>query len=331
MVGVGAIVFAIAGRTLWQQLGSQTALLVFVALALLVTIDAAIVWWAIRRPVIHADAPSEAYLGEDVDVRLRVSGLRRQCVVSIVSLPPQADATLGWAGGAGHREVLLRARPPIRGRITRLIVEVTVTGPLGFTTGVRRLAVPLPAPLVSAPRARLGDHQPSLAAPSEGDGDRGVRPYQPGDPRRRVHWPATAATGSLVVRTAEMNPTNAEVVVVLSLRGSEESCDDAAGRCRGLVERLRLAGYPVRLVTAERADRSPVGFDAVVLSPRRRPVQVVAPPPAEIRMVDAMITSGSVVHQRIADAVAGGPDLVELPSGTKAWCVRADGVDGWMK
>ncbi len=329
MVGVGALVFAVAGRTLWQQLGSQTALLVFVSLGVFVAIDAATVWWAIRRPVIEAVAPSEVYLGEEVDVRIRVSGMARPCVVSIVSLPPHAREMIGWPAGSDAREVSLRVRPPIRGRIARVIVEVTVTGPLGFHTGVRRIAVPFVTPLVSAPRGRLGDQQPLLTSAEAGDGDRGVRPYQPGDPRRRVHWPATAATGMLVVRTAEVHRAAAEMVVVLSLGGSQEACDDAAARCRGLVERLRSAGYPVRLVTVERADRTPLGFDAVVLSPRRRPVQVVAPPPVEVRIVDALVTSGSAVHQRIADAVAGGTELLRAPFGAGTWCVRADGSDGW--
>ena len=44
----------------------------------------------------------------------------------------------------------------------------------------------------------------------------GVRPYQPGDPLRSIHWPATAATGTLVRRENERAWAR-ELVVLLDL------------------------------------------------------------------------------------------------------------------
>ena len=54
---------------------------------------------------------------------------------------------------------------------------------------------------------------------------RGARPYRPGDSRRRVHWPATAHSGELMVREME-GPTAEPVAVVVALPAD----DDAAER-----------------------------------------------------------------------------------------------------
>ena len=52
-----------------------------------------------------------------------------------------------------------------------------------------------------------------------GEDDQTVREYRDGDDLRRIHWPATARTGELMVRQ-EDRPAKRRAVVVLDSRSS---------------------------------------------------------------------------------------------------------------
>lgn len=60
---------------------------------------------------------------------------------------------------------------------------------------VRRLQLPAASPLAEVPDQRSLLTDPTAIV--------GIRPYEPGDPLRAIHWPATAATGTLVRRETE--------------------------------------------------------------------------------------------------------------------------------
>ena len=49
---------------------------------------------------------------------------------------------------------------------------------------------------------------------------RGIRPYQPGDPVRDIHWPATARTGELQVRIHDYS-ARTRLLVVLNMQSEE--------------------------------------------------------------------------------------------------------------
>jgi uncharacterized protein (DUF58 family) len=73
---------------------------------------------------------------------------------------------------------------------------------------VRRLELPAVAPLAELPDRRSLTTDPMAIV--------GVRPYQPGDPLRSIHWPATAAVGTLVRRETERAWAR-DLLVVLDL------------------------------------------------------------------------------------------------------------------
>jgi uncharacterized protein (DUF58 family) len=84
----------------------------------------------------------------------------------------------------------------------------------------------------------------------------GTRPYQPGDPVRRIHWRATARLGVPVSRTFEPG-RHREVVVVLDLRTSEridrtfdvddEAVEELCVTAASIIRRLLVDGASVGL------------------------------------------------------------------------------------
>ncbi len=80
---------------------------------------------------------------------------------------------------------------------------------------------------------------------------RGVRPYEPGDPRRSVHWPASAHRGELMVREAE-RPEAAVPEVRVVLPDDGPAGDALAGQALGTVLSLLERSSPVMVSTTER-------------------------------------------------------------------------------
>lgn len=109
------------------------------------------------------------------------------------------------------------------------------------------LVYPCPADRHVPPNPRGdGDESGSRGRASASGEFAGLRPYRPGDPLRRVHWPTSArmATPMVVVRVAEGAD---EVVLTLdpALRG--EPREEAIRRLAGRVERHLAAGDAVGL------------------------------------------------------------------------------------
>jgi uncharacterized protein (DUF58 family) len=123
-----------------------------------------------------------------------------------------------------RREVQVSAY--VRGRWSAPPVEVQVSDPWGVwlrsapapppptvtvlpaLVPVRRVDLPAVSPLAEIPDRRALTTDPTAIV--------GVRPYEPGDPLRSIHWPATAATGTLVRRETERAWAR-DLVVVLDL------------------------------------------------------------------------------------------------------------------
>jgi uncharacterized protein (DUF58 family) len=196
--------------------------------------------------------PTDTTAGHPVTIEVRAGApLRLQAVV-----PPGPVAMIG--SGAGRVELVPARRGPLR--------EVTLVlgsaAPFGLSWWRKTVVVPLARPLwvapvsgtpdpgmlaASTPGATLDHRRPRDARVGE---PRGVRPYVAGDPRRLVHWPATAHRGELMVREAE-RPEAAvpEVRVVLPDDGPEG--DAVAERALGTVLALLARSSPVMLATAE--------------------------------------------------------------------------------
>ncbi len=117
-------------------------------------------------------------------------------------LKPGATATVGYPLGAARR-----------GRFAVGPAAIRVTDPFGLWEDNRVIdsrteviVVPLVVPLVGMPSAvgsRSAAAGAAIAGTTGGDPDVGIRPYQPGDDIRTVHWRASARRDDLMVRLRE--------------------------------------------------------------------------------------------------------------------------------
>ena len=111
-------------------------------------------------------------------------------------------------------------------------VTVTATDPFGFfrmsrTFGVRSEVLVYPnapeLPRLHVPPANLpGDGRFRRRTQNVTPNVSGLRAYEPGDSLSRVHWPATARTGNLMVKLFELDPAS-DIWVLLDLEGAVHS------------------------------------------------------------------------------------------------------------
>jgi uncharacterized protein (DUF58 family) len=137
---------------------------------------------------------------------------------------------------------------------------VASCAPFGLLWWAREIEVPLPRPLHVAPR--LGPPGPSDATRHHDTGDspwrvssgvgepRGVRPFEAGDSRRSVHWPATSHVGVLMVRERERQ-TEEPVVIEVVLPSDPAAAETESERVMGVVAACLLRRQPVVLGTWE--------------------------------------------------------------------------------
>jgi uncharacterized protein (DUF58 family) len=94
-----------------------------------------------------------------------------------------------------------------------------------------------------------------LRVPAGAGEPRGVRPYQPGDTRRSVHWPATSHVGSLMVRERERQ-TDDPIIVDVVLPPDPQQAEAESERVMAGVARHLVRGQSVVLATMEAEGRT---------------------------------------------------------------------------
>ncbi|MGH9276998.1 MAG: DUF58 domain-containing protein, partial [Acidimicrobiales bacterium] len=204
----GMAVLAAVSWSVWSTTGSRVSLFVCVAALTVAVVDVVWAQIATRRVKLAVVAnAAEATVGDTLRITLSVEGSHQFVRVALPLLAPEAQgvevpAAVTVSGVARTREVL-----------TTVHVEIVSPGVAGLVAFARRRRVPLARPLYVGPRTvpaaesfpevfrTWGDGE-ARPAPS-GDLVRGVRPYHPGDPRRRVHWRSTARVGELVVKEVD--------------------------------------------------------------------------------------------------------------------------------
>lgn len=168
----------------------------------------------------------------------------------------------------GHaRTIDYSLRSHLRGRHRLGPLGVQVEDPFGLAVrnavleGQADLVV-LPAvlPLSSARRASAGvgsEGEQAHIIALHGEDDVTIREYRDGDDLRRIHWPATARTGDLMVRQ-EDRPAQRRAVIVLDPRpdahggsGISSSFEWAVTAAASVAVHLHDSGYAVHLLTAE--------------------------------------------------------------------------------
>ena len=205
-------------------------------------------------------APLDATAGNPVALHLEASSRVRVRPIH----PPGPDCFVG-PGTATSGASPVTVVPSQHTMLTRVVLDVATAAPWGLQWWTRRVVLELPATLAVAPRRgraclpeklpgdQAGDRPdvPADAAIRAGSGElRGVRPYQPGDRRSRVHWAATAHAGELLVRDDETppdTPHRVQVVLPSDPGAAEVIAETALATILALSER----GSPVLLTTCE--------------------------------------------------------------------------------
>ncbi|HET9731014.1 MAG TPA: DUF58 domain-containing protein [Acidimicrobiia bacterium] len=247
--------------------GEQTVVAVGVfAFALFI---AGIVWpiVTLARTRVEVSAPSDATVGDSVELHVRVLGHTPRLEVRVLDpIGPWWRTTAPSSGTIPH--VATR-----RGVFSEVRVQLRTSMPLGIFVRLRTLRVRLPEPIAVAPRASAAAPMlrpvpddaaatPAYALSSLGsDTVRAVRPYVPGDPARMVHWPTSARRGVLVVREQEP-PTALGVALLVDLNGP--NAEAAASHAAGIAIATLAVGGVVWCGTAEAG--GPVGD--IVADPR---------------------------------------------------------------
>lgn len=100
-----------------------------------------------------------------------------------------------------------------------------------------------------------------------GEDDQSIREYRDGDDLRRIHWPATARTGDLMVRQ-EDRPAKRRAIILLDTRasshggsGSSGSLEWAVTMAASAMTHLLQSGFAVHLLTPDAGQESGVRED----------------------------------------------------------------------
>lgn len=252
---------------------------------------------------VRAEAPLDAMVGRPLPVRIELRGRARGLRVRTLTGPS------AWYRADAPSHGTATVVPLKRGVYPGIVVEVRSASPLGLVGWRRRFRVPLGSPLEVAPRPLTVRYEPRQGSDREAEArprssssghevTRGVREYVDGDPIRLVHWPATARTGTVMVRELE-GPQRPRLLIVVDLRGqvananADADVEVAASRAAGLAIAALADGTLVDLATVEPGTTRH--------GPVRSPIEV---------------------GRRLARAVPGAPAPGPMPAGSEIRYVR---------
>ncbi len=269
-VGSGAVL-VLAGVLLGQRDVTRVGILLLALAALSVLL--------VRRHGLHLEvsrelSPSRVAIDQRSLVTVRVRNTEASATPILM-----AEESIDYALGDRPRFVL----PAMRGGTTREVqytvrshtrgvhrvgpLRVRVRDPFGLT--LRSAAVSGDAEVVVLPRvvpltagrslgSGIGSEGsiPHMVA-LHGEDDQTVREYRDGDDLRRIHWPATARTGDLMVRQ-EDRPAKRRAVVLLDSRadghggsGRSSSLEWCVTTAASVTAHLVEGAHAVHLLTAD--------------------------------------------------------------------------------
>ena len=154
-----------------------------------------------------------------------------------------------------------------RGRIEIGPMRTRVTDPFGLASSVRtsapdasllvlpRIDAIAPPPQPGGTSAQQADRSPNRVG-ANGDEFSALRAYAVGDDLRKVHWPSSARTGELVVRTEQV-PEHGQSLVVLDVRSAAAdpaTFERMVSAAASIVVACRDRGDHIRLVTTAGVD-----------------------------------------------------------------------------
>lgn len=313
--GRAAVVVAVLSSLMWLVVNSRALMTLSAGLVFAVVLDA----WLARRsltgtagqPELHPVGDAEA--GRSITWSIGIDRVPRP--ITVRPAGDRATAPL-LVDRRGTAELTLPPRD--RGVVHVVDVDLLASGPIGLCRAARRHRLVPARPRVVGPETVTEPVRwPAPAGlavemtrptPRGDDLFRGVRPYQRGDERRKVHWKATARVGRIMVREDEGTGFVALQVVV------EDA--DAAGLAAKVVAAGRAEGWAVQLVTL---DDTPDPPPPVALgSPFRRLPANAARSSAgssersserssDVHPVAQLVPGPEAVRRQLATAVDGTP------------------------
>jgi uncharacterized protein (DUF58 family) len=166
-------------------------------------------------------------------------------------------------------------------------VRVASAAPFGLLWWSVDVVLPLPRPILVAPRPGLPDSDVVAQAgradaaagpvPARSGETRGIRAYRPGDLRHLVHWPATAHAGTMMVREMEV-PGRRPASVRVDLPADPDAAERLLETVLGTLGHLLSRGREVELTTLEHAGERH-GPVTGVRDAGRRLARAIAPGP----------------------------------------------------
>lgn len=230
-----------------------------------------------RPPQLAIDrtvAPTRLQPDERADVTVEFSNLGNRST-TLYTAEEQVDPTLGDPPRfllprlqPGHRRRLTyQVRSQVRGRHQLGPVSLRQEDPFGLThidllvrsegeIVIRPRVVPLGRGEPSGSGFGVEGETPQMVA-LHGEDDVSIRTYRDGDDLRKVHWPATAHRGELMVRQ-EDRPARRSAVLLLDSRASGHSAGPysasfewAVSALASVAVRLSARGYTLHLATRE--------------------------------------------------------------------------------
>ena len=254
-----------------------------------------------------------------------VAGLPTRWVLTVEGAPahrrrPGPAAALRRGRVETSQPGIIELPPLSRGVLHSLLLDLTATGATGlFESGQRclvqlpqmSLVGPQPFPRRSTGPCRAVRFGIAETAPSRTDLFQGVRDYVRGDPRRSIHWKATAHRGQLMV--AERDGTGVVALrIIVQLPASGAAADATAARSAFVADEALRLGWVVRLVTM-----APTHF--VLDEPPRLTSPFGSPPPpprpvqVPLRAVDHEVRDHRAVLRELAVASSGSPGVERWP------------------
>ena len=224
--------------------------------------------------VVRTATPSRVAIDERAVVTVRIRNIEASPSPVVM-----AEESIDYALGDRPRFVLPSLRPgdvqEVQYTVRSHTRGVHRIGPLGvrvrdpFGLTLRTAAVSGDAEIIVLPKVVPLPHGRSLGSgigsegsvphmvALHGEDDQTVREYRDGDDLRRIHWPATARTGELMVRQ-EDRPAKRRAVVVLDTRavghagsGRSSSLEWCVTTAASVTAHVVDSGYAVHLLTAD--------------------------------------------------------------------------------
>ena len=236
-------------------------------LALLVAAAGALVWvsLAARGARLEREVGARRVVeGEPVTVRLR-AGSRFPLPGGTIEQPPLRAEGFALRAGVRRARVRVEVRFERRGRRVLEAPRLVVRDPLGLARRVvggppaeHLLVLPRVEPVraVDVGGRSRGPTARAMAGTVEGIDPDGLRPYRPGAPATRIHWPAYARGAGLLERHLGPEP-DARPLILLDPRApsAPEDLDAAVRAAASLCLELARPGGCSIMVPGERRAR----------------------------------------------------------------------------